>query len=122
MNYQFSVTSVSREDHEQFKDVVVQVNWRLVGTDYDGVTGSFSGTTPIEDLSDKLDVLTFVEYQDLKEETIIKWIEAMLGEKPSYKQHILDLINDEIKVKRTRKHEGGFNLPWSDGPPEPIAP
>ncbi len=121
MNYQFSVTGLGREDHEQFKDVVVQLYWRLVGTDYDGITGSFAGATPIEDLSE-LDVLTFVQYQDLQEETIIEWIESMLGENPSYKQHILDRINDEIKAKRTRKTEGGFDLPWSDGPPAPTAP
>lgn len=121
MNYKFSVNRLGREDHEQFKDVVTQVYWRLVGTDTDGTEGAFAGATPIEDLS-QLDELTFVAYDDLKEETIIEWIEAMLGNNPSYKQHILDRIADEIHKKRTRKEAGGFDLPWAGEPPEPIKP
>lgn len=121
MNYKFSVTGLGREDHEQFKDVVTQLYWRLVCTDADGTEGSFSGATPIEDLS-QLDELTFITYEDLKEETIIKWIETMLGKNPAYKQHILDRIADEIHKKRARKEAGGFDLPWAGAPSEPIKP
>ena len=121
MNYKFSINKLGREDHGQFKDVVTQLYWRLVGTDADGTAGSFSGATPLDDFS-QLDELTFVAYESLQEETIIKWIEAMLAENPNYKQHILDRINEEIQMKRKRKDAGGYDLPWAGEPPEPIAP
>lgn len=121
MNYKFSVTGLCHEDHEEFKDVVTHLQWRLVGTDSDELEGTFCGATPIEDLT-QLDALTFVEFSDIKEETIIGWIEAMLGNNPSYKEHILEQIAKEIKDKRLRKTTTAFDLPWSDGPPEPVAP
>tara|TARA_B100000035_G_C21015956_1_gene561830 strand:- start:28 stop:393 length:366 start_codon:yes stop_codon:yes gene_type:complete len=121
MNYKFSVTGLRREDHNEFKDVVTHLQWRLVGTDSDELEGTFCGATPIEDLS-QLDVLTFVEFSELKEETIIEWIEAMLGHNPSYKEHILEQIAKEIEDKRLRTTTNAYDLPWAGEPPEPIAP
>tara|TARA_Y100000401_G_scaffold53110_1_gene41696 strand:+ start:1184 stop:1549 length:366 start_codon:yes stop_codon:yes gene_type:complete len=121
MNYKFSVTGLRREDHEEFKDVVTHLQWRLVGTDTDGVDGTFCGATPIDDLS-QLDVLTFVEFSELKEEEIIGWIEAMLGDNPPYKEHILEQIAKQIEDKQLRTTTNAYDLPWAGEVPEPIAP
>ena len=121
MDYKFSVTGLRRKDHEEFKDVVTHIQWRLVGSDTDGLEGTFCGATPIDDLT-QLDVLTFVEFSALKEEEIIVWIEAILEDNPPYKEHILKQIAKEIEDKRLLTTTYAYDLPFAGEVPEPIAP
>jgi len=111
MNYTTQITALKRKDVEDFKDVVTHVSWQLTGTSHDGYKGHFLGATPIEDFS-QLDELTFIPYQDLREEQIITWIEGVLAADPDYKQHIIDFIKGFIDSERELSIAEENSLPW----------
>ena len=113
MNYTIKITGLKRQNIDEFEDVVTHITWRLTAKSAEGYEGYFSGATPIEDFT-QLDSLTFVQYSDLKEETIISWIEDVLGANQSYKEHILDRVKESIESQRQVKVADEDNLPWLD--------
>ena len=111
MKYNFSINELRREDVGEFEDVVTHIRWSLTGTDPDGYKGTFSGATPVEDLSE-LSELTFVPYSELKEKDVIGWIEVILDANEHYRQHIKDRIQESINNERLVKLASKNNLPW----------
>ena len=111
MKYNFSINELRREDVGEFEDVVTHIRWSLTGTDPDGYKGTFSGATPVEDLSE-LSELTFVPYSELKEKDVIGWIEVILDANEHYRQHIKDRIQESINNERLVKLASENNLPW----------
>ncbi len=111
MKYNFSINELRREDVGEFEDVVTHIRWSLTGTDPDGYKGTFSGATPVEDLSE-LSELTFVPYSELKEKDVIDWIEVILDANEHYRQHIKDRIQESINNERLVKLASENNLPW----------
>lgn len=76
-------------------DAVVQVFWKKVGTDENGNTGEFLGSTPMT--SEFVPEGQFVPLNELTEETVLAWIqEVVTGE---YAKHIDKLIAQQINDK-----------------------
>ena len=111
MKYNFSIIELRRQDVGEFEDVVTHIRWRLTGTDSEGYEGTFTGATPLEDLS-QLSELTFVPYSELKEKEIISWIEVILDANEHYRQHIEDRIHESINNERLVKVASEKDLPW----------
>ena len=113
MNYEYEVTGLDREDLPSFPNTVVQVYWRLVGTDSDGFTGSFAGATPFENLEP--DSLEFIPYDDLSKEDVISWIDSVVESDLDYKEHIYSQIDKKINNLKKRKQDSSKDstLPWS---------
>ena len=66
MNYTWELTNLKRKNTDTIQNIIVQTNWKKIGTDENGNVGSFSGATPFE-LS-TVDPDNFVSYEDLTEE------------------------------------------------------
>jgi hypothetical protein len=63
MNYTWELTNLKRKNTDTIQNIIVQTNWKKIGTDENGNVGSFSGATPF-DLS-SVDPDNFVSYEDL---------------------------------------------------------
>jgi hypothetical protein len=62
MNYTWELTNLKRKNTDTIQNIIVQTNWKKIGTDENGNIGSFSGATPFE-LS-TVDPDNFVSYED----------------------------------------------------------
>ena len=76
MNYTWELTNLKRKNTDTIQNIIVQTNWKKIGTDENGNVGSFSGATPFE-LS-TVDPDNFVSYEDLTEEVILTWIQNVV--------------------------------------------
>ena len=127
MNYTWELTNLKRKNTDTIQNIIVQTNWKKIGTDENGNIGSFSGATPFE-LS-TVDPDNFVSYEDLTEEMVLGWIQSVvIG---SYEEHVNEKIAEQIEaiVSPVVSVTGGF--PWqpedevtegSPGPAAEIAP
>lgn len=123
MNYTWELTNLKRKNTDTIQNIVVQTNWKKIGTDENGNVGSFSGATPF-DLS-TVDPDNFVSYEDLTEEVILTWIQnVVVGD---YERHVNEKIAEQIEaiVSPVVSVTGGF--PWqpedevTEGAPGPAA-
>ena len=127
MNYTWELTNLKRKNTDTIQNIIVQTNWKKIGTDENGNVGSFSGATPF-DLSTVYPD-NFVSYEDLTEEVILTWIQnVVVG---SYEEHVNGKIAEQIEaiVSPIVSVTGGF--PWqpedevtegSSGPAAEVAP
>ena len=113
MNYEYEVTGLNSENLPNFPNTVIQVYWRLIGTDLDGFTGAFAGATPFKDLQP--DSLEFIPYDKLQQNDVISWIESVVESDIEYKEHIYSQIDKKINDKKKRKQDSSKDstLPWS---------
>ena len=114
LTYDWKLTSLRKQNTDNLSDVIVGTQWKLVGTDEDGYTGTFSGATPFEirDLNGD----GFVDYRDLTEELVLGWIKNQVsGSTPAnYMNHINQQIQKQIDyVKYARIDVSEIDLPWS---------
>lgn len=123
MNYTWELTNLKRKNTDTIQNIIVQTNWKKIGTDENGNIGSFSGATPFE-LS-TVDPDNFVSYEDLTEEMVLGWIQSIvIG---SYEEHVNGKITEQIEaiVSPVVSVTGGF--PWqpedevTEGSPGPAA-
>lgn len=110
LTYTWKLKSLSKTDTSQFKDVVVQTEWEVTGTDAEGYSGIFHGTTPFP--ANDVNGDGFINYKDLTEEIVLGWIQQVVT--GGYKQHIDELIMREIIGKKSPIIEVSSNeLPWA---------
>ena len=127
MNYTWELTNLKRKNTDTIQNIIVQTNWKKIGTDENGNIGSFSGATPFE-LS-TVDPDNFVSYEDLTEEMVLGWIKSVVV--GSYEEQVNGKIAEQIEaiVSPVVSVTGGF--PWqpedevtegSSGPAAEVAP
>lgn len=124
MNYTWKLTSLKRKNTDSIQNIIVQTQWKKIGTDANGNVGEFSGATPF-DLS-TVDPDNFVSYEDLTEEMILGWIQSIVV--GSYEEHVNEKIAEQIDAIQNPivSVTGGF--PWQpedeviEGSSEPPAP
>ena len=105
MNYTWELTNLKRKNTDTIQNIIVQTNWKKIGTDENGNIGSFSGATPFE-LS-TVDPDNFVSYEDLTEEMVLGWIQSVvIG---SYEEHVNAQIQKQIDDKKVKDEP----LPWA---------
>jgi hypothetical protein len=113
INYTWAIKALSKTSGNGLNDVIVGTRWECVGTDDDGITGTFTGATPFT--INSVNPENFVEYSELTEETVLGWIKhSVSGSSSGYFEHISERIQKSINEKKgviTNIDE--FNLPWS---------
>jgi hypothetical protein len=114
MIYSWKLTSLKRKDTSEFNNVVVQTNWKKIGTDEDGNTGEFSGATPF-DLS-TVDPTNFTSYEDLTEEDVLGWIQSIVV--GDYENHVNAQIAKQIEDKISPVIEVTDGFPWDISTPD----
>lgn len=106
--YTWQVTGLKIRN-ELRPETVVQTFWEKIGTDVNGVTGTFTGATPFTvDPTD--DSGPFIPFEELTEEDVIEWIKAIVV--GDYEQHVNSQIEKQILNKITPSTEAP--LPWAD--------
>jgi hypothetical protein len=117
--YTWALKSLKKADTADLAGVIVQTQWTCTGTDEDGDSGVFNGATPFN--PQEVDPLGFTAYEDLTEEQILGWIQAVVV--GSYKEHIDAQIMKQIQLIKTPVEEvpeGQF--PWSPPAEETDGP
>lgn len=80
MTYTWKIESMYVKSFNELSNVVVRVQWRKIGTDTDGSTGSYMGITTFDPTLVSSD--SFIQYDDLTEEAVLAWIIAGIPEGP----------------------------------------
>ena len=116
-SYTTTVTNLKVKDQvnsegDTLTNAVVQTYWKRKGTDADGNTGSFSGATPFT--AENVASGSFVAFEDLAENTVVGWINAVIEGDPEYKAHIDGVIQAEIDNNNITD----MNPPWVADEPE----
>jgi len=123
LTYNWTLTSLRKQNTDNLSDVIVGTQWKLVGTDEDGYSGTFSGATPFEirDLNGD----GFVDYRDLTEELVLGWIKNQVsGSTPAnYMNHINQQIQRQIDhTKYVNMDVSSNDLPWSPTSGSSVTP
>jgi len=89
--YVWEVTSLRKRDQQNsegatLSGAVVQTYWKVTGTDGNGNTGEFSGATPFD--ASNVPAGSFVAFEDLTENTVLGWIQAVVNADQGYADHI----------------------------------
>lgn len=110
LTYQWKLRSLKKADTSSFDNIVVEANWDCIGSDEDGISGVYNGTTQFNPFD--IDGDNFIAYEELTEAVVINWIyTTFVG---SYKNHIDLLITKQIDEKRISPVEvPQSQLPWS---------
>jgi hypothetical protein len=114
LTYNWTLTSLRKQNTDTLSNVIVGTQWKLVGTDVDGNSGTFNGATPFEirDLNND----GFVDYRDLTEDLVMGWIKnEVSGSTPAnYMNHINQQIQRQIDhTKYVNMDVQERDLPWS---------
>ena len=116
ISYTLKLSSLKKTNIDDLNDVIIQTNWVKIGTDADGNTGSFPGSSQFD--LDTLDPDDFISYEDLTEEIVLEWIQSSIGE--SYDAHANMIISQQIDEKTSRVVEVIGQFPWTPEPVETI--
>lgn len=114
LTYTWKIKSLKKQDDPsiELNDIIVQTYWECTGTDADGNSGMFSGATPFE--LDQADPTNFTSYENLTEAQVLGWIQDVVNNNPSYKEHIDSHIQKQIDaVVRPMVEVSEKTLPWA---------
>lgn len=105
MIYTWKVTGIKGMDLPDQPNAIIQTYWTKTGTDEQGNEGTFSGATPFN--AADINPETFVPYEQLTEEIILGWIQAVVV--GSYEEHVNSQIQKQIDSKKVTDKP----LPWA---------
>jgi hypothetical protein len=93
--YTWKVTGLKVTDTDDHDKVVIQSFWTKTGTDENGFTGVFEGTTSfsVDEIVDN----QFIPYHNLTEKTVLTWIQDR--EIGPFMERVDDRIAKEISIK-----------------------
>ena len=82
MNYTWRITKLGLRDELNLDDVllenaVVQVQWKRIAEDTDGVSASYLGSTTLNPSS--VSAASFIALNDINKEQAIAWVEGSLS-------------------------------------------
>lgn len=121
--YEWSVKQIKKADNSDFTGAIIGTQWKVIGTDDDGVSGHFDGATPFK--LEHINPDDYTPYEELTEEVVINWVQGVLNSpaNATYWQHIDEVITKEIDVKRNNiKLVPTELLPWSTGSVDYVMP
>ena len=110
ITYTWEVTSLKTKNEGDNLNAVVQTYWKKIGTDENGNQGTFSGATPFTSVD--VPAGEFVAFEDLTEETVLGWIQAVVV--VIYEEHVNGHIQNQIDDKIAPIVES--SLPWAPAP------
>lgn len=118
----WEVTSLKKKDETNsegatLEGAVVQTFWKVTGTK-DGQSGEFSGATPFTAVN--VPAGSFAAFDDLTEDTVLGWIQAVVNADQGYANHICERVAAQIDEELVQDAA----MPWGDGsdvtPPTPA--
>lgn len=112
--YEWKLTGIVKSTPSTLpvSDVVVAVRWVVTGTDEDGNSAVFNGSTPFE-LS-TVDPDNFTPYNELTEEQVLGWVENYVKVVNPYWDHVQQQIDKKIEEsKQSIQDVSADDLPWS---------
>jgi len=115
ITYTWAVTGVKATTVAGKTDYVIQTFWKKTGTDENGITGMFSGATP---LTPDPSQTSFVPYDQLTQDIVLSWIQPLVT--GSYETHVNNVIAEQIAAKIDPVTEPA--LPWVEPTPTPTPP
>ena len=78
MEFKWSITSLHAKNDQSLGDVVVQVRWKVIGTDSNGISGYFDGATPLK--VENINHSEFINFDQLTEDTVIEWVKLSISD------------------------------------------
>ena len=122
LTLEYSVTSLKVKDEvnadgDTLSNAVVQTYWKVIGTDNGGNQAEWQGATPFT--AANVPTGEFTAFEDLTEETVVGWIQAIVDGDASYKEHIEEQLTKQIEEELTTEPA----LPWAteEVTPDPEA-
>jgi hypothetical protein len=120
LTYEWKVSGLRRKDQVNsegatLSGAVVQTYWECIGTDENGNSASFHGATPFT--ATNVPAGSFVDFNDLTEETVLGWIQDIVNNDTPYKEHIDERILHQIEQDSGVIEDAG--MPWA---PEDVTP
>ena len=115
ITYTWSVFGLKITNTGNLQGYVVNAQWKKIGTDDSGNTGTFNGATPFTPDPSQPD---FVPFDQLTEEIVLSWIQPVVT--GSYEEHVNGVIAKEIAGKIDPITE--VTPPWEPPTPDPTPP
>jgi hypothetical protein len=121
LEYVWKLKGLKKATSTDVTDAIIGTQWKLSGTDADGISGEFDGATPFK-LSE-INPEVFTAFSELTEAQVLGWIQNTVTGSDAYWSHINERINKQIedkKIEVTDVYE--IDLPWSTGGTEYTPP
>ena len=106
IEYTWKVTGIKTKTEGTREKSVVQTYWSKIGTNEDGITGTYNGAIPFTsiDLADE----DFIPFENLTEEIVLDWIKEIVVN--DFEQHVNNSIAKQIEEKINPPVDARF--PW----------
>ena len=111
LTYEWKLRWLKKANTTDFDDVVIETHWVCTGTDEDGDTGEFGGTTSFD--ANSVDSDGFIVYEELAESDVISWVEESFND--NYRQYVESEIMRQINEKKMAVVSvPESQLPWAN--------
>lgn len=114
LTYTWKIKSLRKTDvpGTDLRNVIVATRWILTGTDEDGNSAEFEGSTPFRSVD--VDPNNFVDFNNLTEEIVIGWIQqVVIGD---YLKRAQEEIQKQINKFKSPVSEVDY-FPWDPTTP-----
>lgn len=118
ITYTWDLDRLSKKDVGDLSEAVIEVGWRCIGTNEDGITGVFWGTTDFDTSS--ISTEDFTAYTDLTKEQVLGWVQTRIEADSAFETHMHERIQVSINEKIDPVEV--VNNPFTDPGEEPDAP
>lgn len=108
ITYEWKISHFNVAQMEEKKDAIVEIFWRVIGTDEKGFTAAYEGQTRFDPAVIEKSSKAFSDFDKLKEKTVIKWIQSSIN------QNMMTVIDETIqqKIEKQRFKISSVGLPW----------
>jgi hypothetical protein len=97
ISYSWTLSTIKKRNEGLYPNAVVQTYWTKTGTDEDGVSGSFSGTTSFTTAT-MTPEQQFIPFEELTDEIILGWVKDVVVD--DYEEHVNNKIAEQIALKK----------------------
>ena len=118
ITYTWDLDRLSKKDVGDLSEAVIEVGWRCIGTNEDGITGVFWSTTAFD--ASNISAENFTAYTDLTKEQVLGWVQTQVEADSAFKTHMQERIQVSINEKINPVEV--VNSPFTDANEEPDAP
>lgn len=115
LSYEWSITSLKKQDVTNAPNFIIEVGWKLKGTDSDDVFGEYNSVCrfDVKEVDN-----TFVPYENLTEEILVNWVKDIVlvsGTESSYTYYDSIISSIEYQISQKKLNVQMVNqteLPW----------
>jgi hypothetical protein len=117
ITYTWELDRLSKKDVGDLSEAVIEIGWKCVGTNEDGITGVFWSTTAFD--ASSISAENFTAYTDLTKEQVLGWVQTRVEADSAFKTHMQERIQVSINEKINPVQV--VNNPFVDADEEPDA-